>query len=95
MIEGLLTDKEIAHVCRVACHKNPHWQLDAWGLYDLVAKAAQLKLLEWGKQECIEHKRIAKLEGMGSIPDATFETYETHFQCPKCMTELESKLKEG
>lgn len=56
-------------------------------------KAQCLKLLEWGQQECIEHKRIAKLEGIGSYPEATFETYETHFQCHECMAELRKQLE--
>jgi hypothetical protein len=45
-----LSDAEIAKVCHVAIHNNPHWQLDAWGLYMEVAKAAQLKLLNMLKQ---------------------------------------------
>ncbi len=89
--EVLLTEDEMEKAIGGEFVDDPLMILD----FQSACKAAQLKLLEWGQQECIEHKRIAKLEGMGSIPDATFETYETHFQCHQCMAELESELKEG
>ena len=52
-------------------------------LSDAIAKAAQLKLLEWLKELCDEH--------VGA--DHTFRWLRR--SCPECMSELESKLKEG
>jgi predicted transcriptional regulator len=46
-----------------------------------ITKAAQLKLLEWGNKRCKEHCKISK--------------EISRFNCPICMYELESKLKEG
>ena len=39
----LLSDKEIEEVTARALKDNPHWELDAWGLFGEVAKAQHAK----------------------------------------------------
>ena len=82
--EVLLTDSEIED--EVAG--------DAW-LDDMswVCKAQCLKLLEWLKERCEEHPILIPAE-YGVIEPSGY-AYVCRFECPECMSELESKLKEG
>ncbi len=88
--EILLTDKEIAYIVHECLHKNPHWHLDSWGISVAVAKAAQLKLLEWLKERCTEHPQYDE-----EVGGSKYKVYCSHQRCLVCMSELESKLKEG
>lgn len=85
--EVLLTDKEIAYIVHECLHKNPHWHLDSWGISVAVAKAAQLKLLEWLDTSCTSHRSKRVSIGVSG--------YMQRKDCRWCMSELESKLKEG
>ena len=67
----LLTEKQKEHITAEALSKNPHWQPDAWGLYDEIAKAQCLKLLK-------------VLENEGKIKHhCTFKTSPEHIHTVK------------
>jgi hypothetical protein len=61
----------------------PEWELDTLVLN--AAKTAQLKLLEWLKEDCTDHSHRAYV----------IDGHTWHKECPECLAELESKLKEG
>ena len=83
----LLTEKQKEHLIAKALSDNPHWQPDAWGLYDVICKAQCLKLLEWQKGQCTSH--VAKRKRLG------MSAHYRRWNCPYCDAELESKLKEA
>ena len=85
--EVLLTEKQKEHLIAEALSDNPHWQPDAWGLFDVICKAQCLKLLEWLKEPC-ENKK----HQIGYARDYLGRKVK---DCYECMSELESKLKEG
>ena len=47
----LLSDEAIEHITAEALANNPHWQPDAWGLYEVVAKAQAKHMLEQLEKE--------------------------------------------
>ena len=53
-------------------------------------KAQCLKLLEWLKETCKEHPRYDE-----EVGGSTYKYFMKCKYCPDCMSELESKLKEG
>jgi len=55
-------------------------------VFDAIAHAAQLKLLEWGEEECMNlmHRAIY-MPALVSKP--------RRFDCPECMAELRAKLE--
>lgn len=59
-----------------------------------LCKAQCLKLLEWLQKYCIEHDHVQIVGSVEDYQDAGCPQFERK-DCPECMSELESKLKEG
>jgi len=55
-----------------------------------LVKAQCLKLLEWLRGRCTEHPQYDE-----EVGGSKRKFYPLHQDCPECMLELESELKEG
>lgn len=87
--EVLLTEKQKEHLIAEALSDNPHWQPDAWGLFDVICKAQCLKLLEWlHEEDHIEHQLFVD-KYVSGVP------LMSHDESDCWLCELESKLKEN
>jgi hypothetical protein len=85
--EVLLTQKEVNDACEKFQqeHSQECTDYDCCSKCPVLPKAAQLKLLEWLKEECKEHYHMQP---------SYRKSHTRKMACPKCMSELESKLKE-
>jgi hypothetical protein len=95
--EVLLTDGEQSQAIQqadgwIASLNTPYGRRFLEDIGDNLAKAQALKLLEWLKEPCKEHDYCHRdWDDKGTAIDVDVERRE----CPQCMSELESKLKEG
>jgi hypothetical protein len=60
-----------------------------------IAKAAQLKLLEWLKGKCIDHPLKFTVDTSGRAITQPEYHYQKRLYCPVCMSEIEKLLKGG
>ena len=76
-----LTEEEIEHIDATTLADNPHWEPDAWGLFGVMAHAAQKKMLGWLKEPCNEHFTAKALKAKMGL------CLRRHC-CPQCIAQL-------
>jgi len=75
--DRLLTDKEITSIISRTLKDNPHWEIDAWGLYGIVAQEQDSKTASIIRVGCdAEMLELAKQIGRDSF-DAGVEAATT------------------
>ncbi len=86
----LLNDEEIQELWIDALKANPHWEVDAIGLFGVIAKAQHQQdiedFIEWGEEECFDHPYSSRAKG---------EAYNRkRHRCPECWQALKQLKRE-